>query len=379
MPAVSASQHDSLAHQILARGTADTALSADELARQAARLIDADAEFRELARRSGDALGLRHGLARLPLPQGLGELLAVAQYERPTLFEHLIKATLITHYLALRRGLSEAETTNALLAALAHDLGELHLDPTLFDPAHRLDASQRRHIYVHPIVGSLLVRELRAGDATVATAVLQHQERIDGSGYPFGLRGDQIGILGRIVGLADVCASMLARHGGRERLSALMRLNRHKFDHELLTHLEEALGHGADATPSDVTQAIPRIEAAARLMAHWAQFRAKLADRMAPTEIEFLIERMATLSAMLAQFGFDPAHWETLMTLALEDKQVAAELTAVLDEMHWQFADLEREIARRRARLEPGADPAYAELLDAWSAELHACVEQAAA
>jgi len=376
MPAVSGNPHEHLARQILARGIAGLAVTPDDLARHAARLIDADPEFGELAQRSGDALAMRHGLARLPVVPQLGELLAIAQYERPPLFDHLLKATLIAYYLALRQGLAETETANVLLAALAHDLGELQLDPTLFDPAHRLDASQRRHIYVHPIVGSLLVREVRAGDASVATAVLQHQERIDGSGYPFGLRDGQLGILARIVGLADVCASMLARHGGRERLSALMRLNRHKFDAGLLAHLEEALGHAADATTPDVTQAIPRIEAAARLMARWADFRPRLDDRTAPPAIEFLIERMATLSAMLAQFGFDPAHWQTLMTLALDDNQVAGELTAVLDEMHWQFADLEREIVRRRALLTPDADARYADLLDAWSAELHVCVEQ---
>lgn len=372
MPTVSGYTQGNLARQILQRGTADDALTPTDLAQRAARVLDDEQEFGALARKSGDALALRHGLARLPLSPRFAELLALAEFERPQLFDHLLRATLISHYLALRRGLSDAETTNVLLAALAHDLGELQLDPTLFDPGHRLDPVERRHIYVHPIVGSLLVREVEAGDGAVATAVLQHQERIDGSGYPFGLHATQIGTLARIVGLSDVCASILSRHGGRERVWALLRLNRQKFDPELLALLEDALGHTARATPPDIGLAMPRIEAAAKLMARWAQFRAGLGEGKLPRDVGFLVERMGNLRAMLAQFGFDPEHPVMLMTLALEDAQVAAELAATLDEVHWQLADLEREIVRRRAIIEPGADRSCVNFLDDWNAELHA-------
>lgn len=374
MPTLAAYAHETIARQILPRRTAD-ALSSTELARSAARLIDDHEEFAELARKSGDALALRHGLARLRLPRRFAELLALARNERPPLYDHLLRTTLIAHYLALRRGFSEADTTSLLLAALAHDIGELQLDPALFDPNRRLDLSERRHIYVHPILGSLLARETEVGDGAVVTAVLQHQERIDGSGYPFGLRAAQVGPLARIVGLADVCASIVARSGGRERLCALMRLNRKKFDPELLAPLEEALCRAASATTADVVQAMPRIEAAARLMARWAEFRAGLADgRLAP-ETEFLVERMTNLRSLLAQFGFDPEHPETLMALALEDAQVAAELTAALDEVHWQFADLEREIGRRRAVLDRNDERRCADFLDGWNVELRACME----
>lgn len=375
MPTTSGYTQDNIARQILQRGTADDALTPGELARRAARLIDEDEEFRELARKSGDALAMRHGLARLPLSPGFAELLALAHYERPQLFDHLLRTTLIAHYLALRSDFSDAETTNVLLAALAHDIGELHIDPALFEPSHRLDASERRHIYVHPIVGSLLVREVEVGDSAVTTAVLQHQERMDGSGYPFSLHAAQIGPLARIVGLADVFASMLSRHGGRERLCALMRLNRQKFDPDLLALLEDAFGHAATATPADVGLAMPRIEAAARLMARWTQFRTALADGALPQEMAFLVERMDNLRAVLAQFGFDPERRDMLMTLALEDPQVAAELTAALDEVHWQFADLEREIVRRRAIMEPGGDRTCVDFLDGWNVELHAYLE----
>lgn len=376
MPNSASSAHDNLARQILQRRGTDDALTPDQLARCAARLIDTREDLRELARRSGDALALRHGLARLPLSPKLAELLGVARAERPQLFDHLLEVALISHYLALRRGLSDGETTNVLLAALTHDLGELHIDPAILDPQHRLDASERRHIYVHPITGSLIVREIEAGDATVTTAVLQHQERIDGSGYPFGLRAAQIGPLARMVGLADVCASILARRGGRERLSALMRLNRQKFDPDLLALLDDAFGRSAPAPHADIGLALPRMTGAARLISRWAEFSAGLAaDNKVPREMEFLLERMTNLRTMLAQFGFDPERQQVLETLAAEDPNVAAELAAALDEVYWQFADLEREIVRRRAIREAGEDKTYDDFLAGWNVELHAYLD----
>lgn len=376
MPNPASYAHDNLARQILQRKGTDDALTPDQLARHAARLIDTRDDLRELARRSGDALGLRHGLARLPLSPKLAELLGVARAERPQLFEHLLQVALISHYLALRRGLSDSETTNVLLAALTHDLGELHIDPAMLDPQHRLDASERRHIYVHPITGSLIVRELEVGDAAIATAVLQHQERIDGSGYPFALRGAQVGLPARIVGLADVCASMLSRRGGRERLNALMRLNRQKFDPHLLALLDGAFGQAAPAPRPDIGLALPRMTGAARLMARWAKFSAGLAaDAKVPPEMEFLLERMTNLRTMLAQFGFDPERQQMLETLAAEDPNVGAELAAALDEVYWQFADLEREIVRRRAIREAGEDNTYDEFLAGWNVELHAYLD----
>lgn len=347
-------------------------LTAASLAQHMAQLIDGDASLRQLAERSGDPLALRHGLARLPLPPQLAFMLTVAQEQRPELFRHLLTVTLIAHYLALGKRLPERETVRLLLAALCHDIGELHTDPALLNPQHRIGDEERRYIYVHPITGYLIVRAIM-GDDAVAAAVLQHQERLDGSGYPYGLRADAVGMAARIVGVADVCASILARFGSNERLSALMRLNRQKFDTSLLALLQEGFRHPADAPDGSAASPVRRLLAAARVLERWGTLRSGLAaatDGSAPPELDFLFERMANLRYMLVQFGFDPDSQQYLIALVAEDPQVAAELGAALDEVHWHFSDLEREIARNGETIAAALDPAASESLHAWIADL---------
>ncbi len=350
---------------------------AEMLARHAAHLIDEDVFLRQMAERSGDALAMRHQLSRLELPTAVAQMLALARKQRPELFRHLLLVALIAHYLALRRELSARDTDSLLLAALCHDLGELYTDPALLDPQHRISDEERRYIYVHPITGHLIAREIAQLDAGIAAAVLQHQERLDGSGYPYGLRAERIGAFARIIGIADVSAAILSRFGSHERLSALMRLNRQKFDIGLLALLHEGIEHVPTAPRPAPEMPHERLFAAASLLEQWAEFQPALAggngERIAP-ELAFLIERMAALRHMLLQFGFDPASQQLLMELLAEDPEVAAELDAALDEVHWQFHDLEREIARRRTAVEPTLDSDGKRLLNEWDGQLLAYI-----
>jgi hypothetical protein len=367
-----------LRHRPQAEAPEDAVEMPATLARHAARMIDRDPFLNRLAERSGDALAMRHGLSRLELPPVLAFLLAQARTERPQLFDHLLLVALIAHYLVLRRDLSAPETASVLLAGLCHDLGELYTDPALLALDHRIGDEERRFVYVHPITGYLVVQEVAGLDPNVATAVLQHQERLDGSGYPYGLRAERIGPIARIIGIADVCAAILGRFASHRRLDALLRLNRQKFDIGLLSLLQDsaqALPQPARQDRSRLPQA--RIRAAAELLERWAEFRPALAHGGVRRELAFLIERMAALRHMLVHFGFDPESQQLLLEIAGDDPAMAAELDAALDEVHWQFRDLEREILRRREAIEPLLDGDGKRLLNEWTNQLRGYMEMA--
>jgi HD-GYP domain-containing protein (c-di-GMP phosphodiesterase class II) len=371
-----------LRHRLLKPAGLDLAstrsVTPEALAQQMAHLIDSDATLRQLADRSGDPLAMRHRLSRLELPSQLAFMLTVAQEQRPDLFRHLLTVTLLAHYLALGRQLTERETTQVLLAALSHDIGELHTDPVLLDVHHMVTDEERRFIYVHPITGYLIAQEIFRNDPVIAAAVLQHQERLDGSGYPYGSRGEKITAFARIIGVADVCASIFGRFGSSERLSALMRLNRQKFDIALLTLLQDGIGHPASAAAAIAAAPHARLIAAARLLEQWAAFRIALTSGgSSSAELAFLTERMASLRTMLLQFGFDPDSMQLLLEVLAEDPQLAGELVAALDEVHWQFADLAREIERRRELLDPTLSSNEKYLLDGWTAQLQAYLAEA--
>ncbi len=80
-----------------------------------------------------------------------------------------------------------------------------------------------------------------------------------------------------------------------------------------------------------------------------------------------MFDRMANLRSMLFQFGFDPGSLELLVEIAVADPQIANELIAVLDELDWQFIDLEREICRRREIIRVALNENENHHFDSWT------------
>lgn len=328
-------------------------VSPDELAKAAAAIIDQDAWWRGMANRSGDPMAIRHGLSRTTVPAAICFKLTVAREQVPTLYKHSVRTALLCHFIALRLGLGATQTGSLQLAALCHDLGELHTDPAIFAATHRITDEERRFVYVHPVTGYLIVKQIDGIGPDVANAVLQHHERLDGSGYPRGLRGAAISPLARMLAVADVAESVLARSSGHRRLGTLLRLNRSKYDADAIAVLHDALPTSPDVEHGKGAPGISgfdrRLARLADILSDWAHFRALLGAT--PTDgkpgLEFLFERIHNINSTLLQSGFDPDSLEALSALAEEDPEVAAELATVLDEMGYQLADMAREIIRR--------------------------------
>ena len=343
-----------LREPIETRLTADAGVSPTELANAAAQFVDTDAWWRRMAARSGDAMAIRHGLSRLKIPAPLCFRLTVLREQRPALYLHSLRTALLSHYLALRLGLSATDTERLLLAALCHDFGELHTDPAILEPGHRITDEERRFVYVHPVTGYLILNHISAVHPEVARAVLHHHERLDGSGYPSRLRGDAISRLARILTVAEVAETILARFADNRRLSALLRLNLSKYDvhavamlHELLL-VDPDLGRKNAALPPDALNR--QLSLLSGLLSGWARFRTSLDEPAladAGASLDFLFERIQNLNSTLRQFGFDPDSFETLSTLAREHPEIASELAVVVEEMTFQLAEIAREIARR--------------------------------
>lgn len=354
------------------------------LAREAAALIDATPWMKRMAEHSGDALAIRHGLARLPLPYALCFKLTVARDQRPTLYHHSLRVALLAHYLALRLELPPQETDRLLIAALCHDLGELHTDPAILDPAHRITNEERHFIYVHPLTGYLILKQLHGIDAETARAVLHHQERLDGSGYPAGLRGEAISPLARVLTVADTAESVLSRFADHRRLSMLLRLNRQKYEPRVVARLHDLLtgnpATSSNADPLGSNTLHRRLALFAKLLSGWSDFR-KLQDGAAQGNgrdaLAFLNERIHGLNSTLLQFGFDPDSVDALLSLAGDDREIAEEISSVLDETKFQFAEMAQEIDRRESDAWLHLPPADQEAFASWRGMLKAVVAEA--
>jgi putative two-component system response regulator len=112
----------------------------------------------------------------------------------------------LAHYaVAVGRALGvDARNLRALrLAGSLHDLGKIAVADSILLKPGLLDAQERKLMQAHPIVGSDLVQGLRGLDI-VRRIIRHHHERLDGSGYPDGLKGEAIPLGARIISCVDV-------------------------------------------------------------------------------------------------------------------------------------------------------------------------------
>ena len=348
-------------------------VSAELLAEEVGRLVASNPYLRRLlASGEKDPAG-QEALRQLRLPDQLGFKLTVMRERLPWLFEQSLTAALISHFLAQRLKLSTEQCTAAILASLMHDLGELHIDPNVLDRRHKLSDLERRHIDAHPVTGHLIARDMLPAATEVATAILQHHEKLDGSGYPARLRGDAIGLLARIVSIADACAATMARARGSKRLSTLMSLNRQKFDPALVKLLQKGLHQEEDAGSQADDVDLAQIEAAARLLRRWGEFSAALQNKP-PPELAFLFERMGDLRIMLVQFGLNADDPQSMQALA-SDQEINKELAAAFDEVRWQITDLQREAAGRRPVIGQALSSSQSKMFEVWMTEIRAYLQ----
>jgi putative two-component system response regulator len=89
------------------------------------------------------------------------------------------------------------------LGGFLHDLGKIAVPDRILLKNGPLDAAERAVIQTHPVVGADLVRAMRTLD-DVRPIIRHHHERLDGSGYPDGLKGEGIPLGARIMAVVDV-------------------------------------------------------------------------------------------------------------------------------------------------------------------------------
>jgi len=165
---------------------------------------------------------------------------------------HSAAVAIYARDIAQRLGLSEREQQLAHLAGLVHDIGKVGLPPGLLEKPGPLTLEERSHMEQHPVIGERILARVEGYDE-IAKVVRHHHERIDGCGYPNGLRGESIPLLSRIIAVADAYNAMTSQRPYRDAMPvavARMRLAQAveaQFDTAVVAAFEAVLVGADDA------------------------------------------------------------------------------------------------------------------------------------
>ncbi|HTW31057.1 MAG TPA: diguanylate cyclase [Candidatus Sulfotelmatobacter sp.] len=143
-------------------------------------------------------------------------------------------------------GLSAEETSDLVYAARVHDVGKIFISERILNKPGPLSDEEFLQVSMHPHVGAEIVGVV-PHSSMMREAIAHHHQRFDGSGYPDGLRGEEIPLWARIIGLADAYANMVteqsfsAARTPEQALDELSKMSGTRFDGMLVRLLMRGL------------------------------------------------------------------------------------------------------------------------------------------
>jgi hypothetical protein len=116
-------------------------------------------------------------------------------------------------------GCTEDEIGLALYASTIYDIGLTQIDQNILMKSSKLSDIEQKIIRTHPFPGVALIYHFES-DHTVIETILHHHERYDGSGYPYGLKGDNVPFLSRVIAVVDAYSAMISDRPYRKAFSS---------------------------------------------------------------------------------------------------------------------------------------------------------------
>jgi HD-GYP domain-containing protein (c-di-GMP phosphodiesterase class II) len=145
----------------------------------------------------------------------------------------------IAEQLAQQEPLEEEAIYRIYLAGLLHDIGKIGINEVVLCKNGKLTDQELEQIKAHPSIGANILADIKQMN-DIVPGVLCHHERIDGRGYPNGLKGDQIPLIGKIVMIADSFDAMISKRVYRNAMS--MQTAFDEIEKGLGTQFDEKIG-----------------------------------------------------------------------------------------------------------------------------------------
>lgn len=120
-----------------------------------------------------------------------------------TIYRHGVNVAALSTILGKWIGLNGSKLNLLTYSAVLHDFGKTKIDKNILDKPENLTSKEFNEIKAHPTIGYNYIKDIPFLDKSVSFGVLMHHERMDGSGYPLGLKEGSIHQFAKIIAIAD--------------------------------------------------------------------------------------------------------------------------------------------------------------------------------
>ena len=339
----------------------DNPVNTESLLATALALTSSAPLARLLVQALGSAQALLAPLQAMPLPASIAFKLTVMREQRCELFQHSVMMVLVAVFLGIQAGLKQEDRVALAAAALLHDIGVLHMDSAWLLPQHTMTGAERKHLVAHPITAMLMVRDAKVYPRAVEVAVMEHHERMDGTGYPRSVPGAKISPLGQILLLSEVVTAFYDKYPDTpaQQLGLVLRLNARKFPADLCTHVRALIhdkdrSQDADLVPLGADA--PRyINLLVQAYALWEEAKKSVPESALTQAIAqdsnnmlgFIDARLRSLGKVLAEAGAHPEQQSIVLEHLQGDDAAMAEVAVVGREALWQLQNIINASQRR--------------------------------
>jgi HD-GYP domain-containing protein (c-di-GMP phosphodiesterase class II) len=162
---------------------------------------------------------LRKSFAKLEklLDDTIGAITTIVEKKDPYMIGHQQRVSQLSCAIGREMGLASDQMRVIRIAALLHDWGKIFIPAEILRKPGKLSQAEISLVRTHPDVNYEILKKIDFS-GSIADIVRQHHERMDGSGYPLGLKGGDILMEARIIGVADVIESMVTNRPYRPAL-----------------------------------------------------------------------------------------------------------------------------------------------------------------
>ncbi|MDH5182421.1 MAG: HD domain-containing protein [Gammaproteobacteria bacterium] len=305
---------------------------------------------------------IKASLKNIKLPEAIAGKMTVMRSSMPEMFRHSLITALLASYSGTLCGFNDKECIVLATAGLLHDMGNMHVDPLIFAKRERLDLPNLKQFYAHPIIAFMIMQNFAEFKPLISAAVVEHHERMDGSGYPHQLQADMLSPYGQLLSILEVFVSVYTRSNSLKQALTVMRTNMRHFPAKLLAPVVTALNNLSINEPrADIghlkQNIVQKLVLITQAITAWQQPFLMVSDKDAaksPASLTTL--HLDHIKISMIRCGLINHHLENVTKLNIENMlannfdnelEYLVEMSTLVDDHVYQLVELIRNLLRR--------------------------------